>query len=389
MHNLQKVSDMKILDEFKYIVFSTKSISLFDLRYHSIPISQFPLNINYSEIGMKKNFNIESELVNYIGIDTSRKDTSVLLFETLENFNYKNEEFFSEFIDVRLFDTTKEVCDSSGLIYGDVFINFSADVFGGLYSTIHNVINTTDFTQNSAVTKIDSNLRNISEAGKIDTYVDQDKDHTIVSLFEKFQLENHFKKEKIKIEKIKYVKNNINYNEDLGNNYNSDELSSLSDENSLIEKDEENIKEENNDFDFGTANVNGVKKKMFKIQNKRNVVEKLIQDGEKNIIEKFIRQGGQGNNSQKYFISSNDINDNEINVKQSDDMMVDEGLEDIDEHEKLRYVNNLMNQNDGEMDRDNSSGSEAEKDMDWLFDMLEDKTQANGNYIYNNKFNNK
>jgi hypothetical protein len=350
------------------MLFSTKSVSLYDLRYPSLPISHFPLNINYSDLEIKKIYNKEEEMINYLAIDSSRKDNTVLLFDTLTD-NLSNEEFFHEFLDVKLFDTTKEVCDSSGLVYNNLFINFSADSFGGLYSTIHSITNTTNFTNNLSVIKIDSNLRKNSENGKNPEdekfHISQDRDQNIVSLFEKFQIENHFKKQKIKIEKIKYEKNkhdNIKIEEcDLS----SDDLSSLTP--SEGEEDESEV-------DFGTSTVNGVKKKMFKIENKRKLVEKLIQDKDKVIQDKFYNLDLTRNSMTRSCT-------NEINIKQSDgDMVVDEG-DDLDEHHKLRYVKSLISQNE---DKEcSSSDDESEKDMDWLFDMLEEKSSAG--YFYNNK----
>jgi hypothetical protein len=185
----------------------------------------------------------------FIGIDTSRRDCSHLLFQT----KFDCDEFFSEFIDPRLISCNgiSQLHDTVGFLRGDFYYNFTVDTFGGLYTTCHN------FT---AGHNDENNMSNL--------------DDKIVELYQNFHFNFVYNEEK-EIDNLVKYKDNVNKN-DIDNNNKDEELSDISDD-SICEESMNKHKEEDYEtgIDFGTALVNGRKQKVYQLQNKRKIIEKV------------------------------------------------------------------------------------------------------------------
>ena len=68
-------NEVILLDNFQYMTLSPHKISLFDLRYPSLPKTEKVLNINYKKLGIKKNKNKD---FSYILYDKYKKDTTFI-----------------------------------------------------------------------------------------------------------------------------------------------------------------------------------------------------------------------------------------------------------------------------------------------------------------------
>ena len=68
-------NEVILIDNFQYMTLSPHKISLFDLRYPSLPKTEKVLNINYKELGVKKNKNKD---FSYILFDKYKNDTTFI-----------------------------------------------------------------------------------------------------------------------------------------------------------------------------------------------------------------------------------------------------------------------------------------------------------------------
>jgi hypothetical protein len=263
-----------MLDSFKYILFSTKKIELYDIRYPSLKVSEFPLNVNYKGMEIKNILKIDELDTDtfYIGMDQSRKDCSHLLFRTVDD---NRMEFFNDFIDVHMISQSKEAVEihdsCSILVDKDSYINFTIDNFGKLNGLTYNLKNSVDCTKNN-IDLIQNNFASNINNGELAS-----NDDKIIQIFETNYKNNSFKINKNKKDIIKYKSvNEINEADD-----------------DIILSDLSESEDSEDKIDFGIAKVNGNKQKLYKIQNKRKLVEEIINTigkNENNEDEELIKE---------------------------------------------------------------------------------------------------
>jgi len=252
-----------MLDNFKYILFSTKKIELYDIRYPSFKVSEFPLNVNYKGMEIKNILKIDELDTDtfYIGIDQSRKDCSHLLFRTVDD---NRMEFFNDFIDVNMISQSKEAVEThdscSILVDKDNYINFTIDNFGNLKGLTYKLKNSVDYTK-SNIDIIQNNFACNNNNGELAS-----NDDKIIQIFEANYKNNAFKINKNRKEMMKY--------KSVDENKEADEDLIISD---LSESDTSE-----DEIEFGKAKVNGNKQKLYKIQNKREMVEEILKTISKN-----------------------------------------------------------------------------------------------------------
>ena len=94
---------MSYLDEFNYVSFSYQKLSLFDIRYPSLPLSEKHLNINYDNFTVKPlHKNIFNDIAkSNIAFDASRHEMSHLVFEFKETEKDKTH-FMNNVVDFAL-----------------------------------------------------------------------------------------------------------------------------------------------------------------------------------------------------------------------------------------------------------------------------------------------
>ena len=235
-----KIDDIKICDNFHFLVYTTNKLYLYDLRASQICLSDYPLYINFEGI-TNKDTNLSKIST---AVDSSLNDASVLLFKHLY---LKANPLLQDFVEVRMLnvDTQASVEDSSAVVNGDDdCLLFYTTSLGELGGTIFNL-------KNSGIN--DQNNRESNEG-------------EISSLFEGSYKNNQFK-DSVKENKPFIEINNKDLNE--------------SSDCSLEEKSESSVDE----LEFGSAKINEKKVKMFSIESKRKLLESLILSSDKKDLE--------------------------------------------------------------------------------------------------------
>jgi hypothetical protein len=247
---------------------SPHKMSLFDLRYPSLPKTEKVLNINYKELSLKKNKNKD---YSYILFDKYKNDTSFIKldinptslssskimenlaeFQLLNNnensqifihdiigFVHQNEENSSdeedEEEDKKSFIWEEKEKDNNNKLNNDLKINetffgFILDNFNGVYMNIYDINNSNEYLENEE----EKDIKNYS-------YYDQ-----IFNMYKDYY------------KNLPYV--------------------SVKEENNLFC----NKKDEESEKGFGYVKINEKDKKMFEIAPKRYIVEEVIKAYERN-----------------------------------------------------------------------------------------------------------
>jgi hypothetical protein len=238
-NNTFAIQHVNYLDEFNYVSFSSQKLSLFDLRYPSLPLSEKHLNINYDNFTVKPlHKNIFNDIAkSTIAFDSSRHDMSHLVFDFKETEKDKTY-FMNDFVDFALVKSDElliEIHDIESFDLGQcdnendnkkLYLNFIVDNLNGVYMNIY-----------------DMNEKNIG-------YTTENIANMIGKKF---------------VDSVKVLNdnnNNKNIENDILNLYQKHIENSI-----LVNKDEDD------EIDFGTAIVNGKEKKMYQIENKRHLIQ--------------------------------------------------------------------------------------------------------------------
>ena len=270
-------NELILLDQFQYMTLSPHKISLFDLRYPSLPKTEKVININYKELSVKKNNNKD---FSYILFDKYKNDTSFIKldinphslnspkimedlgeFQLLNNNNdsqifihdivgfiHQNEDSENEDV-IEDYDYSE---DKKSLIWeekneikigeqfsknfsiNETYFCFILDNLNGVYMNIYDINNTNDNIEGE-----DKDEENKENDIKKYSYYDQ--------LFNIYK--NYYKD-------LPYVLND--------------------DENNIFN----NKKEEDSEKGFGYVKINEKNKKMFEISPKRYIFEEAVKASE-------------------------------------------------------------------------------------------------------------
>ena len=267
-------NEVILLDQFQYMTLSPHKISLFDLRYPSLPKTEKVININYKELSVKKNKNKE---YSYILFDKYKEDTTFIkldlnenslnspkIFENLAEFqllnNNSNSQIFvhdivgfvhqnddSEEEEEEEMDLSEDKKNSIGeeretkdninfsnnLKLNETYFCFILDNLNGVYMNIYDINNSNDYIEN----KDDKEEKDIKNY----TYYDQ-----VFNLYKDYYKD------------LPYVQ--------------------INEENNIYS----NKKDEESEKGFGYVKINEKEKKMFEIAPKRYLVEEMVNAYEKN-----------------------------------------------------------------------------------------------------------
>ena len=329
-------NEVILLDSFQYMTLSPHKISLFDLRYPSLPKTEKVLNINYKELSVKKNKNKD---FSYILFDKHKNDTSFIKLD-LNQESLKSSKILENFAEFQLLD-----CDNSQIFIHDIvgivhqeeesneenekdnesensisleysedknskknkiefddnnitetYFCFILDNFNGLYMNIYD-INNNSYLYN------DQEEQNLNENDEeINTYYDQ-----LFNLYKRYYKD------------LPYYSINEEFNL---YNFNKGEL--------------------NNEKRFGYIKLNEKDKKMYQIESKRNFFEEVLksyQNKDKGLYKNF------GFLSQKAKEALNEDNSRKVSVNSIDsDISVNElpGIS-KEEYEKIKDIIDKLN----------------------------------------------
>ncbi len=291
------ISDIRHLNSVNFVIYSTNTIYLYDVRNSSLPVSEKSLNLNFKELELKSLFKTGNDLFDenvvslsssdYLGVDKTGKDNSVMYFTQKEELNKKP--FFQNFIDFSLINTDCKIHDSSAFSFKDNFYIFTVDDFGGLNYHIYEKNRSNKMSQTNENVQMNSEFEEIR------------------ALFEENNVKRLFSNnaERVKGTNVFYENKNNSEN-DLDN----------SDIDENIYYDDEEPEDEEESLNFGKLKINGEDQKIYEIDNKREVLQKI-------------------SNYSKDDLNSNDTN---INLQQ----LKDSFQKSNDENDKNPYLKYLL-----------------------------------------------
>ena len=301
-------NDVILFDKFQYMTLSPHKISLFDLRYPSLPKTEKVININYKELSVKKNKNKD---FSYILFDKFKNDTTFIkldinqnslnspkIFENLAEFqllnNNNNSQIFIHdivgFIHQKDDDSEEENEndyneDRKSLIWeenetsknnefefnnninlNETYFCFILDNLNGVYMNIYDINNSNEYIENDD-DKEEKDIKNYS-------YYDQ-----IFNMYKEYYKD------------LPYVP--------------------IDEENCIYS----NKKDEESEKGFGYVKINEKDKKMFEVASKRKIFEEMMKSYKKNDINPYInldflsaktKERLKEENSRKYSVNSVD-----------------------------------------------------------------------------------
>ena len=242
-------NEVILLDNFQYMTLSPHKISLFDLRYPSLPKTEKVLNINYKKLGIKKNKNKD---FSYILYDKYKSDTTFIKLD-LNPECLGSDKIMEDFAEIHLLNnnlnsqisismesgenrdsiTDNQKMNKSFNINENYFC-FILDNFNGVYMNIYDINNSYNNYLNDEEKNIEENdIKNYS-------YYDQ-----LFNLYKNYYKELPF----------------VSINEE--DNY----------FNSIYNINKEGFESEKG---FGYVKINDKDKKMFEIVSKRPLIEEVV-----------------------------------------------------------------------------------------------------------------
>ena len=263
-------NEVILIDNFQYVTLSPHKISLFDLRYPSLPKTEKVLNINYKELSVKKNKNKD---FSYIIYDKFKNDTTFIKMD-LNPECLKSNKILENFAEFHLLNNNNN---------SQIFIH---DIIGFVHQE-------DDESEENEYNSEDSLSSENGEKNK--NYIKKNK-----SLDKSFDInENYFC---FILDNFNGVYMNIY---DINNSYNNYDEENSKEENDLknysyydqifnlyknyykdlpyVPIGEENKNIYTNDKDgfesekgFGYIKINETDKKMFEIDSKRNLFEEVV-----------------------------------------------------------------------------------------------------------------
>jgi hypothetical protein len=278
------INNIILLEEFNYSILSQNKISLFDLRYPSLPISEQILNLNYFDINIKK---IINEDFSYLLYDSKNLDQSFLKIK----YDINKKLFCEKFIEFKLFVNKFNlyIKDCCGFINdNNLLYFFYIDNFNGVYLDIYD-LNINNYDKKEIIKNFKNN--NFIENSQIKSE-NKSFDSNLIDLYKKYYI------------------NNIIYN----NN-------------------KDNVKYD----DFGTVKLNDKNKKLFSIIDKREFLENILENKSYN----KIKEAEENNNLNNIIIANNDnnININNMDVNKDDE---EEELK-LEERQKINFLIESLN----------------------------------------------
>ena len=270
-------NELILLDQFQYMTLSPHKISLFDLRYPSLPKTEKVININYKELSVKKNNNKD---FSYILFDKYKNDISFIkldinphslnspkIMEDLGEFQLLNNNNDSQIFihDIVGFIHQNEDCENEDVIED---YDYSEDKKSLIWEEKNEIKIGEQFSKNFSINEtyfcfILDNLNgvymNIYDINNTNDNIEgEDKDEE--------NKENDIKKYSYYDQLFNIYKN---YYKDLPYVLNDDE-------NNIFN----NKKEEDSEKGFGYVKINEKNKKMFEISPKRYIFEEAVKASE-------------------------------------------------------------------------------------------------------------
>ena len=267
-------NEVILLDNFQYMTLSPHKISLFDLRYPSLPKTEKVLNINYKELGLKKNKNKD---FSYILYDKYKNDTTFIKLD-LNPECLSSEKIMEDFAEFHLLNNNPN---------SQIFIH---DIVGFIHQndedSEENERNSNDSLSIDSEGKSRDSLNENKKMNKCfeinETYFCFILDNFNGVYMNIYDINNSYNylNEEENIKEENGIKNHTYYDQlfNLYKNYYKElPYASIDEEtddiNSIYNTDKEGFESEKG---FGYIKINDKDKKMFDIVSKRHLIEEVI-----------------------------------------------------------------------------------------------------------------
>ena len=347
-------NDIIIFDQFQYMTLSSHKISLFDLRYPSLPKTEKVININYKELSVKKNKNKD---YSYILFDKFKNDTTFIKLDISQN-SLNSSKIFENFAEFQLLNNNNNsqifIHDIVGFIHqnddNDSEEENENDYNGDKKSLIWEENETSKNNEFEF-----NNIFNLNET--YFCFILDNLNGVYMNIYDINNSNEYIENEDIKEEKdIR----NYSYYEQIFNMY-KEYYKDLP----YVPIDEENYiyankKDEESEKGFGYVKINEKDKKMFEVASKRNIFEEVIKSYEKKDINPHInldflsaktKEKLQEENSRKFSVNSvdSDISANALPIISNKEY---ETIKDIIEKLNLgKKENNMLNDDEKEKNK--------------------------------------
>ena len=263
-------NEVILIDNFQYMTLSPHKISLFDLRYPSLPKTEKVLNINYKELSVKKNKNKD---FSYILFDKNKNDTTFIKLD-LNPECLKSNKIMENFAEFHLLNNNNN---------SQIFIH---DIVGFVHQNDEDSEDDEDDSKNSISSKkeessndILKNNRNLNKSFDINEnyfcFILDNLNGVYMNIYD-INNSNNFEEEKNDNEENDI--NNYTYYDqifDLYKNYYKElpYVSINEKNNNIISNSKYDCESEKG---FGYIKINERDKKLYEIDSKRGLFEKMI-----------------------------------------------------------------------------------------------------------------
>ena len=266
-------NEVILLDNFQYLTLSPHKISLFDLRYPSLPKTEKVLNINYKELSVKKNKNKD---FSYILFDKNKNDTTFIKLD-LNPECLKSNKIMEDFAEFHLLNNNEN---------SQIFIH---DIVGFIHQNEDDEENENDDDNSLSMESEEKNKisKHLNKSGNKSFNIDETYFCFILDNFNGVYMNiydinssynNYINNDENNNKEEKDIKNYTYYDQlfNLYKNYYKElpYVSPIEEENKGIYSNyNDNLESEKG---FGYIKINEKDKKMFEINSKRNFFEEVL-----------------------------------------------------------------------------------------------------------------
>jgi hypothetical protein len=314
-------NEVILLDNFQYMTLSHHKISLFDLRYPSLPKTEKVLNINYKELSVKKNKNKD---FSYILFDKYKYDTTFIKLDLNPEY-LKSSKIMEDFAEFHLLNNNNNSQIFIHDIVGFVHQNSEEDNEEDEYKSNNSLdIDDNENDKESMKNNINNKIFEINET--YFCFILDNFNGVYMDIYDINNSNNNYFSDEENEKEENDIKNYTYFDQlfSLYKNYYKElpyvPITEENNNTSMIFNDNKNEYESSKGF--GYIKINEKDKKMFEIDSKRNFFEEIVKAYENKDKNPLVNLGFL---SKKTINKINDANSRKVSVNSIDsDISVNE-----------------------------------------------------------------
>ena len=314
-------NEVILLDNFQYMTLSPHKISLFDLRYPSLPKTEKVLNINYKELSVKKNKNKD---FSYILFDKYKYDTTFIKLDLNPEY-LKSSKIMEDFAEFHLLNNNNNSQIFIHDIVGFVHQNCEEDNEEDEYKSNNSLdIDDNENDKESKKNNINNKIFEINET--YFCFILDNFNGVYMDIYDINNSNNNYFSDEENEKEENDIKNYTYFDQlfSLYKNYYKElpyvPITEENNNTSMIFNDNKNEYESSKGF--GYIKINEKDKKMFEIDSKRNFFEEIVKAYENKDKNPLVNLGFL---SKKTINKINDANSRKVSVNSIDsDISVNE-----------------------------------------------------------------